>query len=425
MKISKIVEIPYHEKDHLKKFDFKKKVKKQNRLLMPLIWLLSFPEVFKRKTKITKINMKSLKKEPYLLLCNHNAFFDFKVATKAIFPRRATYIVAIDGFINREGIMREVGCFGKRKFIQDRYLISQIKRSLHDLKHICMIYPEARYSHVGTTSIMPESLGKLVKLLNVPVATLITSGNHLSQPVWNLQKRNVHTEAKMTYLLSKEDIASMDYQEINNKINEAFVYDDYRWQQTNQIQIKEPFRAEGLEHVLYQCPHCLAEGKMTTKNDEIKCENCEKKWTLTQTGFLETKDGTLEFSHIPDWYEWQRHQLKKAIDQGTYHFEHDVNINVLQSSEGFYQIGKGKLIHNLEGFIVEGKSEDESFTLKKEPLENYSVHVEYNYFGRGQGISFSDLKNTYYMFSNDKSYLVTKVHFAVEELYQSLVSVDK
>ena len=31
-------------------------------------------------TKITKINCKGLK-PPYVLLCNHNAFFDFKVAT--------------------------------------------------------------------------------------------------------------------------------------------------------------------------------------------------------------------------------------------------------------------------------------------------------------------------------------------------------
>ena len=33
-------------------------------------------------------------------------------------------------FINREDIMRKVGCFGKRKFIQDIAMFKQVKHSL-------------------------------------------------------------------------------------------------------------------------------------------------------------------------------------------------------------------------------------------------------------------------------------------------------
>ena len=48
-------------------------------------------------------------KPPYVMLCNHNAFLDFKVATMAIWPNRANYVVAIDGFIGREELLRQVG----------------------------------------------------------------------------------------------------------------------------------------------------------------------------------------------------------------------------------------------------------------------------------------------------------------------------
>ena len=68
--------------DNIPRFDMKKPPMRQH--LLPLIWLLSFPEVIAHKNKLTKINMKGIK-PPYLLLCNHNAFMDFKVATKAIF----------------------------------------------------------------------------------------------------------------------------------------------------------------------------------------------------------------------------------------------------------------------------------------------------------------------------------------------------
>lgn len=243
MKINKIVKKPYSEVLNLPRFDFAKKVKKQRRILTPVAWLLSFPETWKRRAKITKIGMKPLKKTPYLLLCNHNAFYDFKVATRAIFPRRATYVVALDGFIDREGIMREVGCIATRKFITDVTVVKQIKRSLFELKHINALYPEARYSLVGTTAIIPESLGKLVKFLKVPIVTLICHGHHLSQPVWNLRKRKVKTSAELTYLLTPEQIETMTLEQINEAINKAFQYDDYAWQKAHNILIKEPFRA--------------------------------------------------------------------------------------------------------------------------------------------------------------------------------------
>ena len=101
--------------DDVKRFDMKKLPMKQH--LLPLIWLLSFPDVIAHKNKLTKINMKNIK-PPYLLLCNHNAFMDFKVATKAIFPHRANYVVAIDGFWKREWLLRFISLFiSSLKFI--------------------------------------------------------------------------------------------------------------------------------------------------------------------------------------------------------------------------------------------------------------------------------------------------------------------
>ena len=132
-------------KDISVKFDVKSYVKKQAWYLKPVAWLLSFPEVLKRKSKVRKHNMKGLK-PPYVLLCTHHAFLDFKVATKAIFPHGASYVVAIDGFIHREKIMRNVGCLCTRKFTSDINLYRQAKYSLEKLKQIFILYPEARYS---------------------------------------------------------------------------------------------------------------------------------------------------------------------------------------------------------------------------------------------------------------------------------------
>lgn len=69
--------------------------------LKPITKLLSWPSVVAHKPIITRNGTEGLE-PPFILLCNHNAFMDFKVATQIIYPRRANYVVAIDGFIGRE-----------------------------------------------------------------------------------------------------------------------------------------------------------------------------------------------------------------------------------------------------------------------------------------------------------------------------------
>ncbi|MBR5741798.1 MAG: 1-acyl-sn-glycerol-3-phosphate acyltransferase, partial [Firmicutes bacterium] len=171
--------------------------------LRPLTWILSAPDVWIHGAKIRKTGMDGIK-PPYVLLCNHNAFLDFKVATMATFPHRANYVVAIDGFIGREELLRKVGCICKRKFTNDTTLVRHLRRVVQN-GDIAMIYPEARYSLCGTTAVLPASLGKLCKLLRVPVVTLICHGHHVNSPFWNVHDRKVKgIEATMKCVVTAE-----------------------------------------------------------------------------------------------------------------------------------------------------------------------------------------------------------------------------
>lgn len=172
------------------RFDMQRKPIRQRQFLRPVTWLLSFPEVWKHKLRINRNRMEGIK-PPFLLLCTHMAFIDFKVTTAALFPHRANYVVAIDGFLKREWLLRNAGggiC--KRKFTNDLQLVRHIREVLTVNKDILALYPEARYSLVGTTAILPDSLGKMAKLLGVPVVMLNMHGHYLkSPPLWNLKSR--------------------------------------------------------------------------------------------------------------------------------------------------------------------------------------------------------------------------------------------
>jgi transcription elongation factor Elf1 len=417
----KISDINYATLDELKdmpRFDLKSMPKKAKWYLQVLAWILAIPETLLTKMTIHKHGMKPLKNKGYLLLCNHNSFFDFKMATRAVFPRSANYIVAIDGFINREKIMRNVGCIGKRKFVPDPSLIKQIDYSVNTLNSICMLYPEARYSLVGTTAILPESLGKMIKRYRFPVATLIAHGHHLHQPVWNLRKHRVKVKAEMTYLFSPEEIDEYSVQEINERIKTAFYYNDYEYQVSENIKIKDRYRAENLHKVLYKCPHCLSEKHMTSKETLLICENCHTTYQVDETNRLHNMNGESIFTMIPDWFEWERSQVKEEVENQTYETITQVYIDALPNSTGFYRLGKGKLIHNHKGFYLEAKIGEKNFTLKKPVLTKYGVHIEYEYFGKGDCVSLSTHQDTYYLFPVNQDVPITKYHFAAEELYK-------
>ncbi|MCQ2143250.1 MAG: 1-acyl-sn-glycerol-3-phosphate acyltransferase [Bacteroidales bacterium] len=123
--------------------------------LRPIVWLISFPVFWMHRSHIKKIGMENVK-NPYILLCSHNAFYDFMVATVATWPHQAYYIVAVDGFIGREWLMRGVGCIGKRKFTNDISIIRHMRKVL-DRGKVVAFYPEARYSLCGTNAILPAS----------------------------------------------------------------------------------------------------------------------------------------------------------------------------------------------------------------------------------------------------------------------------
>ena len=257
-------------KKEFPRFDMKKPPVRTKWYLQPLEWILSMPDVIRHRAIIRKSGTIGLK-PPYLLLCNHNAFLDFKVATKAIFPYRANYVVAIDGFIGREWLLRDIGCICKRKFTNDITLIRHLREVIRN-GNIAVVYPEARYSLCGTTAVLPASLGKLCKLLGVPVVTLICHGHHINSPFWNLHDRGVApTEADFNLLFNAEEIQKADPDEINEKIVSAFQYDDYEWQKEHNIHVTYPRRAEGLQKVLYQCPSCGKEYRMKTEGVHLQC----------------------------------------------------------------------------------------------------------------------------------------------------------
>lgn len=391
---------------------------RQPKIIVYLIWLLSRMMLIGKQYKVEKINMDGLK-PPYMMLSNHMYFIDFELAAMGTLPYRVNNVMSIDGYYRRPWLIELIGGICTRKYTMDLHLIKSINRVLKR-GDILSMYPEARYSPCGITSYMPESLGKLIKMNKVPVVAVLHHGNYLHSPFWNFrQKRKVPLYTTMTQILTAEQVKQMSVDEINKAVQDALTYDDYQYQKDNGILITEPFRAEGLHKVLYQCPHCKAESKMASKGAEIYCTACGKRWFLREDGQLEAKEGETEFPHIPDWFRWEREQVREQIENGTYHFEDEVEVYGFPRCWRFIPLGKGKLTHDIEnGFTLTGHYRGEDYRIERTPPESNSLHIEYDYcyIKPFDCVDISTEKDSYYCYPT-KENVVTKLAFATEELF--------
>ena len=385
-----------------------------------LIWLLSRLTLPKVPWKVEKINMEGLK-PPYMMLSNHMYFVDFKLAAMGVGFHRVNNVVSIDGYYRRPFLMEWIGAICTRKYTMDLHLVKSIKKVL-SRGDILSMYPEARYTPCGTLNYMPESLGKLVKMNKVPVVAVVHHGNYLHSPFWNFRKkRYVPLHTTMTQILTPEQIKTMTVDEINAVLKEKLWYDEYQYQKDNGILITEPFRAEGLHKVLYQCPACGVEHEMDSEGTQIYCKKCGKRWNLNEDGTLSALSGETEFSHVPDWYNWERTQVEAQIEAGTYSFEDEVEVFSMPRCWRFEKLGKAKIRHTIdEGFVLQGHYNGEDYRIHRQPIQQNSLHVEYDYcYLRPEDcFDISTENDSFYCYPETRKNVITKLAFATEILHE-------
>ena len=383
-----------------------------------LLKTLSAPELKKVNFQCRYEGMERLKDdEPCLILMNHSSFIDLKIASTVLYPRPINIVCTSDGFVGKAGLMRRIGCIPTAKFCADSTLVRDMFYTVRTLKSSLLLYPEASYSFDGTATPLPDTVGKCIRMLKVPVVMIRTYGAFGRDPLYNgLRLRRVDVSASVRYLLSPEDTERMSTEEINAVLREQFTFDNFAWQQEKHIRIDESFRAEGLNRVLYKCPHCGKEGEMRSHDASLRCHACGKGYTLDEYGFMAAESGETEFPHIPDWYRWERDEVRKELVDATYCLDIPVEICMLVDTKCVYRVGEGRLRHDREGFHLTGC--EGKLDYRQKPAASYSLYSDYFWYEIGDMICIGDKQALYYCFPKGCGDVVAKTRLAAEELYK-------
>ncbi len=389
--------------------------KKPNRALGALMRLLSAPDLKAVDFTYNVENAERISDGPKLILMNHSSFLDLEIASRMI-KEPYNIVCTSDGLVGKEKLMRSLGCIPTRKFVTDIKLISDLKYALKTNRTSVLMYPEASYSFDGTATPLPRKMGVLFKALGVPVIMITTYGSFARDPLYNnLQKRKVKVTATKKCLFTPDEIKSLSIEEIDSILDEAFSFDYFRWQKENNIRITEKFRADGLNRILYKCPHCMNEGETEGSGTTFVCHNCGALYDMDEFGNLISRAGNTRFSHIPDWYAWERECIRAEINEGTYSLDADVSIGMIVDYNALYMVGRGHLHHDPSGFTLTGC--DGKLTYTQGPRKCYSCYSDYYWYEIGDMICIGDNNVLYYCFP-DKRDIVAKVRLATEEIYK-------
>ena len=413
MKI-KTKELSYDEVMALPRSAYKEP-QKPNRFFRWLVHTAAAGDLKDAQFSYRSEDMEKMGDGPYLILMNHSSFIDLEIVSHIMYPKPYCIVCTSDGFVGKEGLLRSIGCFPTNKFVTDLSLVSDIDCALKKGCSVLM-YPEASYSFDGTATPLPKGLGVLLKRLKAPVLGILTEGAFARDPLYNcLQKRKVKVSATVKGLLSREELKAKSAREIDAILDDMFSFDNFTWQREKGVRITEPFRADGLHRILYKCPHCGAEGQTEGKGIEFCCHACSKRYELTELGEMKALTGETEFSHIPDWYAWEREELRRELEAGTYRQDIPVKIGMLVDFKAIYMVGEGRLRHDLNGFTLTGCEGKLNFELPAK--QSYSLYADYYWYELGDIICIGDREALYYCFPQDNT-PVAKARLATEELYK-------
>lgn len=392
-------------------------IKKPSFLFSSLIRLLAIGELKSTSFSYT-IDNKSVLKEPCLILMNHSCFLDLKIASKILYPNKYFIVATNDAFVGKSWLMKKIGCVPTNKYVSSLDTISNMNYCLNHLKTSVLMFPEAGYSFDGTSTVLPKRLGLLVKKLNVPLVTIITDGAYLHQPLYNnLKMRKTKVSATVKCLLTKEEVKEKTVQEIDELIDNEFSFDAFKSQYENGVVINDKDRAEGLERVLYKCPHCNKEGVMKGSNTFLTCNKCGIEYELLENGKLKGKNVETKFDHIPSWYLWQREEVKNEIKEKQEFYSLDVSVMVLSDHKSLYDVGDGVLKCGTNGFTLLDASGNLIYSLP--PASSHSLNVDFFWYEIGDTISIGDKEKAFYCFPKT-AYPVAKARLLAEEHYKML-----
>lgn len=233
------------------------------------------------------------KRSPMLILINHATEFDILFANNLFnFP---LYFVASEQLLNKgfsSWLLNSVFApIPKSKSMSDIAVVPRIKRVLDEGGNVA-IFPEGNMTMTGGPCSMPTAIGKLIKLLKVPVVFVESYGMYFSSPRWSCYRKFGPSGMFVKRILEVDEYANLSGDQINEVVAQHININAFEQQPKRKYR---GFRkAEGLHRLVFCCPQCHQPFGMHTHKSRLSCSKCGYKATYDVYGYVNGPTGRFD-----------------------------------------------------------------------------------------------------------------------------------
>ena len=366
---------------------------------------------------------------PCFVIFNHLSRIDHAYITGACYPRRTNMMAACNEFYRNKFsfIFALSKIIPKKQYTADTLPIRAISKVIK--KGGCVTFaPEGLASDFGGNKPIVPGTSKMFKHFKVPVYFCHLEGQYLQNTKVCLDERYGETHATMKLLFSKEDVAKLSVEEMDDIINEKFKSDEYAWTKERGIKWQTKGRiCHRLEDLCYKCPKCGSEFTMLGTGNKIECQKCGNGATMDDYYVFHPYENAVIPESPLQWSEQQRMDIIREIRQNPdYYFEDDCKIGMLneykllKNKEGTsFIVGEGKIRIDHKGLHYKGTKNGEpyEFTADYKTLYTLITEVDMSYFNFYLNGEYIDV------FPKNKT--VWKFYLLVEEMHRYHVNFYK
>ncbi len=305
------------------------------RLLRPLVVVflkIKFGYKFERAKKLP---------ENYIVLSNHTT--DFDPVFVAVSFRKPMYFVASE-HITRWKTPYKLLDFAFNPIIRYKGTVasSTVMETLRRVRHgenVCLFAEGVRTWNGETGDILP-STAKMVKSAKCGLVTYKLTGGYFISPNWSTSKvRRGKVRGSVAGIYTAEQLANMSEEEIYKIITTDLYENAYARQMAELNKYKGKRLAEGLENIIYICPHCGEYDTISTLDDTITCKKCSHSFKYNRYGVLE---GTTHQT-VHGLYNHQLEIMRQDIKENKEYSAPAATISKIERNHIKESLGSGKL----------------------------------------------------------------------------------
>ncbi|MBP5225467.1 MAG: 1-acyl-sn-glycerol-3-phosphate acyltransferase, partial [Lachnospiraceae bacterium] len=218
---------------------------------------------------------------PYVMLVNHESFFDFYYISRMHHPKNPAYLMN-EHYTSRpgcKGIAKSMGLIPKKLFYPDMVSVAGIMRTVRSGFPV-VIFPEARLSPDGRSNEIVEKGAAFYQKLGCDLVLTKLSGAYFAKPKWRKRMYRSRITVSVERVLKKDELAAMTSDALDALIAETLYQDASVSTRTH---YRQNTKAVGLEQVLYRCADCGSLYTTVGRKNTLICTKCKSSHTLDET----------------------------------------------------------------------------------------------------------------------------------------------